>query len=229
MKATLLSSILLAISYAALPALAVAPAARIADEVLAASMPATAKIGPAASLSAMPLELTAIDLVTKVFGVLDTSLSEKEAVKEAGRCYALTPSADSSGLWLDSADGYVVSYYGMTPLLSAVAHFDNNGASDFCYFFLFPYAPGERHTADMAQCAFCGYLLQEMNDIGLIVGVPDVTDSIFEAFGSYADNALNLRLVEEETDNDSGRFILMLNVTPRSFMPADEIIAHNQP
>ncbi len=228
MKATLLQYIVLAaLTAASLQAKAVAPAAPEAGEASTTSAPAPAQIDLTAPAAVMPLELTAIDLVTKVYGMLDTGLSEKEAIMEAGDRFRLTPSADSMGLWLDSADGYVVSYYGLTPPISAVAHFDEGGASDFSYFFLFPYSAGERRNADSAQCVFCGYLLQEMNDLGLVVGVPDVTDSIFEVFGSYDDKWLNIRLVEQVHDDESGLFVLMLNVVPGAYTAADDILAIN--
>lgn len=224
MKTYLLSLTAFAALAASPLSMTAAPAAGQSQET-ATAIPAAISAGLSASPTVLPLELTAIDLVTKVYGVLDTGLSEKDAVKEAGRRFNLTPSADSEGLWLDTADGYVVSYYGMTPLLSAVAHFDENGATDYSYFFQFPYASGSRHTADTAQCAFCGYLLQEMNDIGLMVGVPDTTDSIFEAFGSCDDKYINVRLLEEENIDDSGRFILMLSIVPGAYTSSDEIMA----
>lgn len=228
MKATLLQYIVLAaFAAASSQAMAVAPAAAQAEEALATSSSVAPQIDPAAMAAVMPLELTAADLVTKVYGMLDTGLSRNEAIKEAGDRYRLTPSADSMGLWLDSADGYVVSYYGLTPPVSAVANYGSEGVTDFSYFFLFPYAAGERKNADSAQCIFCSCLLQEMNDMGLVVGVPDVTDSIFEVFGSCDDKWLNVRLVEQVQDDDSGLFVLMLNIVPDSYTGADGIMAHN--
>lgn len=224
MKATLLyNMILMAILTISPRALAAAPAAQPTEDPTTLPV-AAAQIG-STSVTAMPLELTAIDLLTKVYGVLDTGLDEKQAIEQAESAYDLTPSADSNGLWLDSADGYVVSYYGMTPPISAVAHYDDDGVADYSYFFLFPYNPGERHAADIAQCAFCGYMLQEMHDLGLMLGVPDSADSIFETVGSYNDCRLAMRLVEEQHADNSGRFILILKVEPGAFTPADDVLA----
>lgn len=200
-------------------------AAPDSEEALATSISSVGLTEAATAVTALPLELTAVDFITKVYGVLDTNLSEQKAMDEAKRSYNLTPAADSTGLWLDTADGYVVSYYGMTPYVSAVAHFDSDGASDYSYFFIFPYASGRRGAADYEQCAFSGSLLQEMQDVGLIVGVPDTTDSIFEAMGSYEGNHVNVRLVEEELPDNSGRFILMLAVTPGAYTISDEFVA----
>lgn len=226
MKAALLhiisAAVLLAVSV---NATAVAPAAPKAEEALTTSISSVGNTASAASLPVLPLELTAVDLVTKVYGVFDTNLSEAETVEKAGSCYNLTPSADSTGLWLEPADGYVVSYYGMTPEIRAVAHYDENGASDYSYFVLFPYEAGRRGAADYEQCAFCGTLLQEMNDLGLIIGVPDAADSIFEAFGSMTGNHVTVRLIEQENPDDSGLFVLMLDVIPKAFTASDDILA----
>lgn len=229
MKTTLLYlTIAVALAATSATAQAVVPAARLSESALSTAL-AAGNDAPATPVAAMPLELTAMDLVSKVYGVLDTGLSQSSTVEEAGRCLNLTPSADSTGLWLESADGYVVSYYGMKPDISAVAHFDEKGATDYCYFFLFPYAEGNREFVNHQQALFSGCLLQEMSDIGLIIGVPDSSDAIFEAFGSHADKLINVRLTEEELPGDSGLFILMLGITPRSFTHYDFIMAENRP
>lgn len=224
MKATLLHILTVAAMMAAsLNAMAVTPAAPFAEESLTASLTSTGTASSAASV--MPLVLTATDLVTKVYGVLDTSLPKDEALKIAESRYNLTPTADSSGFWLEPADGYVVDYYGMSPQVSAVANFDDEGATDYSYFILFPYEAGRRPAADYEQCAFCGTLLQEMQDLGVIVGVPDVSDAVFEAFGSMKGSAVNVKLVEEVYTDDSGRFILIIGVTPGAFTNADDHLA----
>lgn len=229
MKTALLYlTIIVAFTVTSATALAVVPAARLAGSA-SSTVPTDGKDGAATAVAAMPLELTALDFVTKVYGVFDTGLSQNRTVEEAGRCLNLTPTADSTGLWLDSADGYAVSFYGMQPPVSAVAHFDDNGATGYCYFFLFPYSPGQWEEANRQQAMFCGSMLQEMNDFGLIIGVPDVSDAIFEAFGSYADNHINMRLCEECKPDMSGRFIFMLDITPRSFTHNDFIMADFQP
>lgn len=173
----------------------------------------------------MPLQLTASDLVSKVYGVLDTGLSRHQAEKEIQNRMKLSPSAEDKSLWLDSAGGYRVSYYGMMPELSAVAYFDDDAISGYCYFFIFPYTSGNRESANVEQSLFTGSLLQEMNDVGLIIGMPDITDYIFEAMGSYQDKHIHVGLVEEANEDESGRFVLGLDVIPGSYTHNDAIMA----
>lgn len=172
-----------------------------------------------------PLQLTAKDFVTKVYGVVDTTLPESEVIREMESRFCLTPAADSDGLWLGSADGYAVSYYGMTPDVTAMVRFVDGYLSNYTYFFLFPYASGARHEADARQCEFCGSLLQEMKDLGMDMGSPVVTDAVFEAIGSYEGHYVNIRLFEECRDDLSGRFIVLMDVEPKAFFPEDELIA----
>lgn len=178
----------------------------------------------------MPLHLTARDFVTKVYGVLSPTLTSDETGKEATRRLAMTPSADNLGLWLEKQDGYSVNYYGMQPDVTAMALFSEDAVSDFGFFFLFPYSAGERKEAVERQVAFCGSLLQELQDIGAVMGNNLTTDAIFEAGGDYEGNFVLVRLIEEdaagnqidspqqvlaEADSPSeGRFVLFLNVTP---------------
>lgn len=233
MNQVILSLITIAAVFAAsLKAFAVAPAAAPDAGLLStpdAALAALASTGEKEAIqsSVLPLALTAKDFVTKVYGVFDTNLSESEISKESKQRFNLTPAADSTGLWLETADGYVVSYYGMTPLVSAKAGFDGNIVSDYCYFFQFPYSSGMRAEANMRQCEFCSSLLQEMHDIGMIMAVPVYTDAIFETVGSYGEHNVNVRLVEESSSDHSGRFIVVLDVEPRAFTQADYFIAQN--
>lgn len=223
---TILLSILMAVALTATSGSAetVVTAAQMTESAAASAAPSV-KNGISNPLISMPLQLTASDLVTKVYGVFDTGLSQSQTAEEVASRMKLTPSADRKSLWLDSADGYVVSYYGMMPQLSAVAYFNDQGVTNFCYFFIFPYSSGNRDTANLEQSLFAGSLLQEMNDVGLIIGMPDSTDAIFEAIGSYQDKHIDVRLLEEEELNESGRFILSLEVTPGSYSNYDYILA----
>ena len=216
-------------SLSILMALAIMPSAASASNPVVAEDAASlaAETGISAAVATLPIQVTALDFVTKAYGFVDTDLSSDNAVKAASDRLNFAPSADNSGLWLDSADGYTISYYGMTPEVSAMAQFGDNGASEYCYFFLFPYEAGNREYANIDQSMFSGSLLQETSDIGLLVGVPDTTDAIMEAFGSYADHHINVRLTEETNPDESGRFILMLNIIPDAYSQADYMLATN--
>lgn len=208
MKARLLFT-LLALAASLCPALAAEPA----------SAPA-------------PISVTAVDLITKVFGALAPSLSHEQACEEAANKLALVPELDETGLWLNPDSGYSVSYYGMTPEVYAVANFNENGASEYGYFFLFPYSGSDREWANSQQCVFCSSLLQEIYDLGLMVGIPDTTDSIFEAFGSYGTSQIAVSLNEQNAHNlvpeaspEDGVFVVALSITPNAFPAAAGLMA----
>lgn len=181
----------------------------------------------------MPLQLTARDFVTKVYGVFSPELCQDSIVGKARAILNLTPDADEYGLWLEDANGYSVSYYGMRPDVSALACFDNNSVSDFSFFFLFPYSGSDkRDEANSRQAEFCGALLQELADIGVTLGADASTDAMFEVSGDYAGNFVEMRLIEEESGpgrdvvpDRAGRFVVTLSVEPGSFTPADNIVA----
>lgn len=171
--------------------------------------------------SEKPMELTAVDFVTKVYGVADPSLPAEAAADSCRRHFNMSPVSDSYGNWLDHEDGYAVAYYGMTPDVTAMARYsDNDTADDFGFFFLFPYeAPECRESANRSQVGFCRCMLQEMYDLGLPLGVDMNSDALFDVVGRYADNLIELRLVEESPADNSnaGRFILALRVEPGAF------------
>lgn len=195
------------------------------------------------------VSVTARELFTKVFGVASHSLTSDELKREAIRVLNMVPAEDEGGLWLDSSDGYCVSYYGMTPRVSAVAMFDNpeGPVSNFCYFFLFPYAGATRERANFEQCAFCSSLLQEMDDIGMDMGCPESTDALFEASGNYGENLVNIRLIDQNTeagtegsaatvadkagrgDAAGGSYVVVVYVEPRAFTEADNWMAEARP
>ena len=60
----------------------------------------------------VPVDLTAEDFITKVYGVLSPDRSRDELCDDCVKLLNLMPSEDQMGLWLDSADGYQLSYYG---------------------------------------------------------------------------------------------------------------------
>ncbi|WP_290383722.1 hypothetical protein, partial [uncultured Duncaniella sp.] len=171
----------------------------------------------------LPVELTAEDLVSKVYGVVDPGVSKDECVRKSCELLRLTPEDDSGALWLETAGGYGVNYYGMIPDVSAMARFGDEKVSDFGYFFLFPYSAGDRQSGIRGQTDFCASLLQEMTDIGLSMDLNTETDDLFEAVGDYKGSFVDIRLLDDRKENGSGRYILILSVEPGAFTPADDI------
>ncbi|MDE5644263.1 MAG: hypothetical protein K2I45_01325 [Muribaculaceae bacterium] len=190
-----------------------------------ASVSAKDTAGSAGAVVLLPVELTAEDLVTKVYGVVDPCVSKDECVRKSRELLRLTPEDDSGALWLETAGGYGVNYYGMIPDVSAMARFGNEKVSDFGYFFLFPYNAGDRQSGIREQADFCSSLLQEMTDIGLSMDLSTETDDLFEAVGDYKGSFVDIRLLDDRKDNGSGRYILILSVEPGAFTPADDIMA----
>ncbi len=191
---------------------------------------------------ASPVTVTALDLVTKVYGVLDPSYTQKQTKKAAKKALRINPSSEKNPfasvdataspgcntLWVESDDGYLISYSGMMPKVSAVAEYDAEGLlTGYCYFFQFPYTPSTRAKADREQCVFCGSLLQELNDFAMMVGVPDLSEGLFQAIGSYGSNHISMMLTDEPL-NDAGTYILMLDITPNAFNHADSVLAENR-
>lgn len=177
-----------------------------------------------------PLQLTAMDMVTKAFGLLDPSMGEKEAVETMSREWNVTPQNDSTGWWMDASDGYSIDYYGMNPEVCAVANMGDSAIVNYTYFFLFPYTEECREEAVRNQSAFCGCLLQEMHDFGLLVGVPDSTDAIFECVGSYGGHHIDVRLTDDpKTGEEGGKgcFVVAVAVTPAVYNVNDYILAAN--
>lgn len=174
---------------------------------------------------ALPVALTAEDMITKVYGIVDCAASRDECVAQARRRLGLEPSDDNGALWLETADGYGVDYYGMRPDVAAMAQYAGNKLSDFGFFFLFPYSSETKKCRIGDQAEFCGSLLQEMTDIGLAMDLNTATDDLFEAVGDWKGNFVDVRLLDEKGDGQSGRYILILSVEPNAFTPADEIAA----
>ncbi len=183
----------------------------------------SAKGSAVAVESGQPVELTAHDLMTKVYGVVDSSLSEDECRRSVRSCLALEPQEDQSALWLDSADGYGVNYRGMQPEVSAMARYENGELSDYCFFFLFPMDEKDTRFGERSeQCEFCGSLLQEMHDMGMTAGADRLTDDLFNVIGEYEGNLVDVRLIG---DAGSDRYILIVGVEPGAFTEADNLAA----
>ncbi len=193
----------------------------------------------------MPVSLTVRDMISKVYGFIDPQVSRQQCLEALRVVADMTPQEDDYGMWLNEETGYGVSYYGMRPEVEARVQFEGKegSASEYGFFFLFPYARGDRQNANDRQAEFCGYMLQELNDMGLEIGQTRVTDALFEVVGDYAGNIFNIRLVEEFTGPDGenradamtsiveaasipdveGRFVVVLQVEPDAFTPADSL------
>lgn len=164
----------------------------------------------------LPIELNARDFLTKVYGLFPVEMSKSEIVAASEYAISMVPDEDETGLWLEGEDGYAVNYYGMTPEVTAHAAFDDGeSVSDYGYFFMFPYTTGNRETANSSQASFSSTLLQEFFDLGVDMSVDTLSDALFEVVGDYDNDRVDVRLLEEhETDDNSGRFILILTVNP---------------
>lgn len=177
----------------------------------------------------LPVPVTAEDMMTKLYGVVDPGVSKDECVRQSRERLRLTPQEDSGALWLESATGYGVNYYGMFPDVSAMVRYgDDNGGvsvSDYGYFFLFPYTQSSRQDAIRDQADFCGSLLQEMADMGLAMDLNTASDDLFEAVGDYNGNFVDIRLLDEKGVANGGRYILILSIEPGAFTPVDNIMA----
>ena len=171
--------------------------------------------------------VSADDLMTKVYGFISSEgISRHNIFDETQNRLRLIPYEDETGIWLETADGFLVNYYGMSPQVAAMARFEGVDQeaplAEFGYFFLFPYNPAEKDKTDSRQVMFSGSLLQEMHDIGADMGVNVMSPDVFEVVGSYAANYVNMRLID---DADSDRYILMLSIEPEGFADADDIPA----
>lgn len=185
--------------------------------------------------AAEPIKLSASDMVCKAYGVLGCNMSKEQASQALKSQLNLSPEEDNGMLWVDADSGYAISYHEMTPEVSAAASFCGNRIADYVYFFEFPCVDGidscedpdhctcgkchlTRSSANKLQAAFGGTLLQEMEDIGMDMGVKPFTDAVYEAEGTYGDNHVNVRLI-----SDTSGYILILDVhpTPLSDLPKD--------
>lgn len=176
---------------------------------------------------ALPVTLTASDMISKIYGVIDPEVSRQECIDQSRRTLRLTPEEEDGVLWLESDGGYRVNYYGLLPDVSALATFNSESdrLNDFGYFFLFPYAASDKRESITRQADFCGTLLQEMADIGLPMDLNMATDDLFEAVGDYNGNFIDVRLLDDKGENGEGRYILILSVEPNAFTEADNTAA----
>ena len=172
-----------------------------------------------------PITVSASDLISKVYGVVSPSLSPEAMTDSVSDLISLTPSAEDDNLWLDSEEGFNLSYSDMAPETSAVACFDCDSLTNYAYFFIFPYE-NSRETANDRQAEFCGSLLQELYDLGLEMGLDstpvaaEITDNgdslsmtLFSVCARHGLDIIDITL-QDQPDVDGGRFLVTLNVAP---------------
>ena len=175
------------------------------------------------------IDLTVQDMVMKVYGVLDNCNSMKEC-KNSAHLLNLTPEEEDNVLWLETAGGYNVDYYGRNPDVSALAHFGNGPeqpVSDYGYFFLFPYSDNsDPHQAE-SQIDFTTLLLQEMHDVGIPMAMceTDAPEALFAAVGDYDGKLVDVRLLNDQKSDGAGRYILILSIEPNAYSAADSELA----
>lgn len=173
----------------------------------------------------LPLQLTATDMIENVYGFVDPLAGKEKCIDCVKTRLRLCPDQDNGAMWLDNDRGYSIDYSGMLPPVTAMARYGDSGAEEYAYFFLFPYASGQRRITMQDQTDFCGSMLQEMADMGLqmdlLTGGPD----LFEAVGEHCGSLVDIRLLDEKHPEGSGRFILLLSIEPNAFTPADNLTA----
>lgn len=208
--------------------MSLAEVSEILDDMPAASVSAgsvmSASQDPQSVTTGQPrrIDVDALDLITKVYGVLDRASTRNECMSGAIDSLAIVPHEEQNCLWLDSDNGYNLAYRGMAPQVSAMARFDSDGSmTDYCYFFLFPYDSASRKTETQRQADFAGSLLQEMQDMGLDPGADPDTDELFDVYADCSGRFVNVRLLDDQTPDSSGRYILMLSVEPTPAPEAD--------
>lgn len=191
-----------------------------------AATPSVASDATVHSVQVQPrsVKVTAVDMIDKVYGVVDPSCGFEQAMKVVHDWLCMSPVADEYGVWLDAADGYSVEYYGMRPMVTAMAHYDANGdVSDYSYFFFFPYNC-DCQDADDDQVNFCSVLLQELHDIGADMAQAVNADAMFDVCGRYEDKLVQVRLVDEGAlaDSNDNRYVVSMMVEPGAFTSADD-------
>ena len=183
------------------------------------------------AMATEPLVVTAADLLGKVYGVVDPHQMSRTVCRNiAAENYSATPVEDEGAEWLTPDEGFSVSYRGqLVPEAEAMARYDADGClAGYGYVFYFPYEATCREKANGEQCAFCSLLLQELTDMGVILGVNPMTDALFDVGGIYEGNDMQLTLresVESETvtpelqagaipADRSGEFVLLMSIVP---------------
>ncbi len=185
-------------------------------------------IGTLVSTAGNTVTVNAADLIGKVYGVADPACSEESCRKAVAESIGIATVSDEDAEWLSSDNGFRLAYEGQTPEVEAMARYDRGEVAGYGYIFYFPYSAHERESANNEQCEFCGALLQELSDMGLVLGSDTMTDALFDVNGAYEGGDVQLILREEiasQTIDDNlpagaipadrqGQFTLVISVVP---------------
>ena len=180
------------------------------------------------SESTEPIEVTAADLVQKVYGVADPTLGRDGCRKIAQDSFSETPREDEGAEWMSSDEGFLISYQGQSPEAEAMVRYARNAVTGYGYIFYFPYESHRREAANNEQCRFCSALLGELSELGEDLGADPLTKELFDVSGIVKGRLVRLCLSEstapapENPDLPvgaidpaiSGEFILVMSVTP---------------
>ena len=187
-----------------------------------------AAIATLSANAADPVVVDASDLIYKVYGVADPASGREECRQAARQSFNDVPVADEGAEWMTTDEGFRISYEGMQPEAEAMARYDHGTVVGYGYIFYFPYTPMAREKANGEQCSFCAALLQELTDMGVVLGADPMTVALFDVEGAINGGDVQLTLnetVENETlDADlpagaipadrSGSFTLVISVVP---------------
>lgn len=155
------------------------------------------------------VQVSVADMLSKVYGLIPADMTKAE-IDSVAAGLGLVPVADDGGMWLDSEDGYRLSYAGVSPEVSARAEYDGDEVTGFTYYFLFPFeCERTRREAVASQAQFCGSMLQEMHDMGMELGADSMTPDLMDVSGYFGDTHVDVNL--SESDNS---FVLILAVNP---------------
>lgn len=175
-----------------------------------------------------PVKVTAAELIGKVYGVADPRCGREECRDKALHSFSAAPVESDGAEWMGEAEGFVISYGGQTPESEAMARYSHNDVTGYGYIFYFPYSSHGREKANREQCRFCSSLMEDLVEIGAIMGADPQTEDLFDVTAIYKGNDVQLTLseiTESESATDtmaageipadrSGQFILMVSIVP---------------
>ncbi|MCM1152436.1 MAG: hypothetical protein NC328_02115 [Muribaculum sp.] len=149
------------------------------------------------SIHAEPLEVTAADLVSKVYGLSDISSSREVMLKDVASQWAIAPEEEDCDIWIDSDEDGLLDYRGISPRVSMMVRYDGELPSEQYIFFIFPFEADNFEDINRSQAEFTGSLLQELYDNGLQAGIVTPSEYVFEIEGDLNGIPVRMRLDEE--------------------------------
>ena len=175
-----------------------------------------------------PVKITAAELIGKVYGVADPRCGREECREQALQNFSAAPVESDGAEWMGEAEGFVISYGGQTPETEAMARYSHDDVTGYGYIFYFPYSSHGREKANREQCRFCSSLMEDLVEIGAIMGADPQTEDLFDVTEIYKGNDVQLTLSEvaesesvsetleagEIPADRSGQFILMVSIVP---------------